>query len=248
MRQYLVLFVVALGFAGAGLLAAGEAAAQGDRNYSPYSARSEPITGVRKVKVDGAIKVFVMSGSNRESSVTLSGPPELLADAVTRVEDGVLTIGFREGADWSWNPGSGMNVVVLLPALEGIETDGPAQVETVNVGVSVPKFAATVNGAGKISVDEVRAESVQLAVGGAGSIRIGGTAGDVAYALGGAGSIDAKRLRAATGAISLGGAGSVFADISGAAQINVGGPGRVEVVGGASCTTSAPRPSQVECR
>jgi len=222
--------------------------AQSERNPSPYIARSEPVSGVSKVKVDGPIKVFVMSGQDRESSVTLSGPPELLADAVTRVEDGVLTIGFREGAEWSWNPGSGVNAVVLLPALEGIETEGPAQVETVNVGPTVPSFSATVNGAGKITADDVKADKVQLAIGGSGSIRIGGTAGDVAYASGGAGSIDAKRLRASSGAISVGGPGSVFADISGTAQINVGGAGTVEVVGGASCAIRAPRPSQVECR
>jgi hypothetical protein len=222
--------------------------AQSERNPSPYIARSEPISGVRKIKVEGAINVLVMSGQVPESSVTFSGPPELLADAVTRIEDGVLTISFREGADWSWNSGSGMNVVVRLPALEGIETNGPAQVETVNLSVAVPTFSATVNGAGKIAANDVRAENVQLAVGGSGSIRISGTAGDVAYATGGAGSIDAKRLRATNGAISLGGPGAVFADISGAADINVGGPGTVEVVGGATCTTRAPRPSQVECR
>lgn len=248
MRYTVRLFAATFTFAAVAVASASGVIAQSERNPSPYNARSEPITGVRKVKVDGAIMVFVMSGSVQESSVTLSGPPELLADAVTRVEDGVLVIGFREGAEWSWNPGSGMNVVVRLPALEGIETDGPAQVEASVLGDTIPSFAAAVNGAGKIDVVNLTAKQVQLAVGGAGSITIGGIAEDATYALGGAGSIDAKRLRATSGAISVGGAGSVFADISGAAQINVGGSGKVEVVGGADCTTRAPRPSQVECR
>lgn len=248
MRIMLRAVTAAVAFA---FFAAGWAAgvqAQGDRNPSPYEARREEFTGVRKIKVVGAIKVFVMSAPVETSAVTLAGPPELLADARTQVEDGVLTIGFREGANWSWNPGSGLQVVVSLPALEGIETDGPAQVEILNAATSVPGFAAVVNGAGKITVSDIKAKNVDVAIGGSGSVQIGGTAEVVALALGGAGSIDAKRLRAASGAISVGGPGSVFADISGAADINVGGPGTVEVVGGATCTTRAPRPSQVECR
>lgn len=247
MRRYVGGAVALCAVAGAVLLGAGQAGAQGDRNPSPYQSRTEAFAQASKLEIDGAFKVFVMSGTS-ERSVVLSGPPELLADVETRVEDGVLTIGFRKGADWSWNPGSGMNVVVNMPVLEGVETHGPAQVEALALQARVPDFAAAVNGAGRITVQKLKADRVQLAVGGSGSVQADGKAGDVAYSVGGAGSIEAKRLRATNGAISVGGPGAVFADISGAANINVGGPGTVEVVGGATCTTRAPRPSQVECR
>lgn len=247
MRGYVGGAVALCAVAGAVLLGSSQVGAQGSRNPSPYQSRTEAFAQASKLEIDGAFKVLVMSGVS-ERSVGLSGPPELLADVETRVENGVLKIGFRKGADWSWNPGSGMNVVVNMPVLEGIETRGPAQVEAIALQARVPDFAAAVNGAGSITVQKLVADRVQLAVGGAGSVRADGKAGDVTYSVGGAGSIDAKRLRAASGAISLGGSGSVFADISGAADINVGGPGTVEVVGGATCTTRAPRPSQVECR
>lgn len=243
-----VLGVVALSSLIASPALTAGAAAQGDRNPSPYPARTEAVADVRKVKVEGPFKVFVMSGNTGESSVTLSGPSELLADASARVEDGVLVIAFREGAEWSWNPGSGMHAIVNLPALEGVEIDGAAQLEAITLEGPTSSFSAAVNGSGRIKVSQLDARSVTLAVGGSGTIAIDGTAGEVSYALGGAGTIDAKRLRAASGTIALGGAGSIYADISGPAQIDAGGSGKVEVVGGASCATRAAPPAQVECR
>lgn len=228
-------------------VAAPNAGAQGDRNPSPYQTRVEEIAKVGKVKVNGPFDVLVLAGG-AENTVTLFGPPELLADASARIEDGVLVIGFREGAQWSWDPGSGMHAVVNLAALESVETDGAAHVETVSTGTAVPSFSAAVNGSGKIKISQLDAQSVRLALGGSGSIDIDGKAGEVAYAIGGPGTIDAKGLRAASGTIAVGGAGTVYADIAGAVQISVGGPGKVEVVGGATCTTRAPRPEQVECR
>lgn len=241
MRRAFLIFAVPLSFAANG------ATAQGDLNPSPYQTRTEQFAEVRKVKVAGPFHVMVLADA-KENAVTLFGPPELLADASARIEDGVLMIGFREGAKWSWNPGSGMHAVVHLAVLESVETDGAARVETVSTGTAVPSFSAIVNGSGKIKVSRLEAQSVSLALGGSGSIDIDGRAQEVAYALGGAGTIDAKGLRAGSGTISVGGAGSVYADIAGAAQISVGGPGKVEVVGGATCTTRALRPEQVECR
>ncbi len=232
---------------GTSLLLPSTSGAQGERNPSPYQTRSQSIEGVRSVKVEGPFQVLVMSGA-AESSVRLSGPPELLADATARMEGGTLTIALREGAQWSWNPGSGMHAVVHLPALESLEVEGAAIVEAIGVSTPVSTFAGSVSGAGRMHLAGLNARTVRLAVGGSGLIDVEGTAADVTYALGGAGTIDAKRLRAQTGVIALGGAGSIFADVSGPAQINVDGSGRVEVVGGAACTTRAPRASQVECR
>jgi hypothetical protein len=67
------------------------------------------------LEVAGPFQVLVIVGQG--SCVELQGPPQLLGDTIATVERGTLTIRFRDDAKWSWNPGSGMNVVVFAPRL-----------------------------------------------------------------------------------------------------------------------------------
>lgn len=241
----------AMGLAGAVLALPAAGGAQGDRNPSPYETRSSDVAAVSKVRIEGPFKVFILAGSD-EDRVDLFGPSELLADASARIVDDVLVIAFREGATWSWNPGSGMHANVRLKALDALEVEGPAMVEALMLPArqqgEPDDFTATLDGAGQVEISGLDASGVMFAVGGSGTIEAAGSADTVAYALGGAGRIEAKRLRARTGTIALGGAGKVYADIAESADVKVGGSGSVEIVGGATCTTRAPRPEQVECR
>ena len=227
--------------AGLVLLAVSPISAQ---NASPYESRELTIEPVEAIAIDGAFKVLVF-GNSENAEVTLSGPPELLADAEAVIEDGELRIRFREGAVWSWNPGSGMQAVVSLPKVSSIGVGGPAHVEV--FGTKTELLRAGIGGAGKIDLAGIEAETVEFGTGGSGSITASGTAGSARYGVGGAGSIDAKRLRVKSAQIGIGGAGNVFADVSDSAEIGVSGSGKVEVVGGAACEFDPDQADHIEC-
>lgn len=212
---------------------------------NPFQTRDVPVTSFNRLEVAGPFKVFVLVGQE-PGKVSLLGPPALLNDTVATVEGQKLTIRFRDGANWSWNPGSGVNVFVSSPALISATVKGAAQVE-----IDGPKgdtFSADTNGSGSIVLRELDARSVLFATGGSGSITAEGTADEGTYALGGSGSIDAKRLRVQTARIAVGGAGSIYADVSRAANVSVGGSGRVDVVGGADCIKGGANAQHIECR
>lgn len=222
-------------------------ASRSEMNPSPYPVLDVPVGQFEELKVSGAIKVFVLTGGE-DQGVRLQGPRALLADAVVAVEDGKLTIRFREGARWSWNPGSGMNVVVRTPRLGSVEVDGPAQVE-----ISRPRgdsFAATTEAAGSIEITGLDVAEVRLATNGSGSISASGSAREARYSVNGAGSIDAMRLKVNDASIEIGGAGSNYANVSGEAQIALKNRrgGRVEVVGGGVCVSRPEDTDRVECR
>ncbi len=220
-------------------------ATAGTLNPSPYETREEAIEPVEEVAINGPFKVLIF-GNSTESTVRLTGPEELLEDAEVVVADGTLTIQFRDNARWSWNPGSGMNVVVHLPALDTVGVTGAAQVDV--IGVKAETFKAGTNGAGSITVSDLEADQVQLGTAGSGSIEAKGTANAAMFGIGGTGSIEAKRLRVKTAQIGVGGPGKVYADVSESAEIGVGGAGRVEVVGGAQCTFNEEQAAKIECR
>ncbi len=229
----------------AGVVLGGCSTARLDPGESPYETRVIPIENAERIDVTGAIKVSARGGSDTPQ-VRLTGPPEMIADAVVEVEGDTLSIRYADGVNWSWNPGSGMNAHVQLPKISSVGNTGPGSID-----VRFPMasdFSAGTGGSGKINVIGLDAETVQLGVGGSGSIEVKGMANRGQFGIGGSGSIEAKRLRLNTAQIGIGGSGSVYADVSGSAEIGIGGSGRVEVVGGAECTFAESQANQIDCR
>ena len=227
------------------VLLTGVPASAQETDANPYDTREESIEDASAIKISGAIKATVITGSE-DASVRFQGPAEMVADAQASVIDGLLTIGYRDDKTYSWNPSAGLNAVISLPSLSSVTTHGAAQVDV--LGARGKAFSATTNGAGRIKVAQLYVEHVNAAIGGSGKIELEGHAEEARYAIGGAGSIEGKRLRVENAQIAIGGAGSVYADVSDQAAISVGGSGKVEVVGGAKCTVSPEGARNVECR
>jgi len=210
-----------------------------------YQHREFLIGAFDRVKVSGPFKVAIIVGGE-PAKVHLVGPPALLADTIAIVEGDTLQIRYREGATWSWNPGSGVNAVVFAPNLRAASADLAASVEI--GGLHGDMFSASTDGSGSIVVRQLDVGQVQMATGGSGGITVEGSARDASYVVGGSGSIDAKRLRVEHASIVLGGSGSIYADVSKTANISVSGAGRVETVGGAICTKQPTNSRQIDCR
>lgn len=230
--------------AGSALALVGSTQAQ-QTQPNPYQSRDVPLGTFDGVEVSGPFKVGVLI-SGEPAKVRLSGPPALLADTIAKVDGETLTIRFRDGAPWSWNPGSGVNVFVSAPRLVSARVHGAAQVEIDQVRGEM--FSAATDGSGTIALRGLDIGRVLLATGGSGGISAEGRARDGRYAVGGSGSIDAKRLRVETASIAIGGAGSIYADVSRTADASVGGSGRVDVVGGATCIKQPAKSPRIECR
>jgi hypothetical protein len=216
-----------------------------EANPSPYQSRDVAVATFDRLKVSGPFKVGAFV-SDEPSRVRLQGPPALLADAIVAVEGDTLTIRFREGATWSWNPGSGVNVVVSTRSLASVNVEGAADVEV--YGVHGETFAVATAGSGGVKATGLDVGRVQLATGGSGGISAEGSAREATYVVGGSGSIDAMRLRVRNASIAIGGSGSSYANVSGTANISSSGSGRVEIVGGATCIKQPFNSHRIECR
>ncbi|CAA9497046.1 MAG: hypothetical protein AVDCRST_MAG31-135 [uncultured Sphingomonas sp.] len=214
-------------------------------NLSPYESRSVSVGRFDQLRVSGPFKVGVLV-NEQSGQIRLQGPAALLADAIVKAEGGILTIRYREGATWSWNPGSGVNVFVSTPALTAAKVEGAAEVEI--GGVSGDHFIAQLDGAGSLGLRLLDVRHIQLATAGSGGITAEGRARNATYVVGGAGPIDAKRLEVENASIAVGGSGSAYADVAKAANVSVNGSGRVEVVGGATCARQPPNSRQIICR
>ncbi|MEL7217137.1 MAG: DUF2807 domain-containing protein, partial [Pseudomonadota bacterium] len=215
------------------------------QNQSPYETREQKVEAVQAISVEGAFKVSVFGGSDT-AEVILFGPAELLADAKAEIEDETLVIKFREGAVWSWNPGSGMHAVVKLPQVHSIAQSGPGHITA--RGIKGETVTLGVGGAGRVEATGIEANTIEIGVGGSGTVAAEGSAGVASFGVGGSGQIEAKRLRVQTADIGVGGSGQIYADVSEKAKVGVNGSGRVEVVGGGQCEFDPAEASKIECR
>jgi len=216
-----------------------------------YQTHEIPVGTFDRIVISGPIKAVTFSGPSGgplivTGLVSVSGPPALISDVIAEVEDGTLTIRFRDDANWSWNHGSGVNIFVHAPSLVSARVEGAGQLKLYRVQGEV--FSAATDGSGTIVLQDIDAGQVMLATGGSGSITAEGTAKEGTYAVGGSGSIDAKRLRVATANVAIGGSGSIYADVSDTANVAVDGSGRVDLVGGANCIKEPSDSKQIECR
>lgn len=216
-----------------------------DAQPDPYHSREVAPGPFDRIEVSGPFMVSVLVGEEARQ-VRFIGPPALLADTIATVEGDTLQNRFREGATWSWNPGSGVNVLVSAPHLVSAGVHGAATLEINQVRGEA--FSAATDGSGSIALRGLDAGRVALATSGAGGITAEGRAREATYATGMAGSIDAKRLRVRTASIAVGGSGSIYADVSTSATVSLAGTGRVDVVGGAKCAIQPGSAPRVECR
>jgi len=225
-------------------LAAARPVAQPDS----YKYRKVATGAFDRLKVSGPFKVAVIV-SPEPAHVEMVGPPALLADTIVTVEGGTLMIRFREGATWSWNPGSGVNAVVFAQSLDAVRLEGAGDIEVNGVhGDAYAGFSAETEGSGSIVIRQLDVGHVDLATSGAGGITTEGSARNATYLVGGPGSIDAKRLRGERATIAVAGAGSAYADVSATANISVTGGGNVDLVGGATCIEQPAHSPHVQCR
>jgi hypothetical protein len=222
-------------------------AATGERDPKHFPVVTIPVDAFDQVDVSGAFKVYVFV-SDGPAEVALVGPRSMTADVIATVDDSILTVRFREGAERSWNPGAGVNVSISTPKLTAVKIDGPTLME-IN-GPTGDSFAATTQAAGFIEITRLNVGIIELVTKGAGSISVGGSAREATYSTGGSGSIDAKRLRVTDAKMAVGGAGSIYADVSGESEITLGQSrgGRVEVVGGGACTSQPSNSYRIDCR
>jgi hypothetical protein len=197
-----------------------------------------------RVRVDGGFDVRITTG--RSPRATLSGDQQALDRVDLRVDGTTLTL--RRRSDDARTARLAMSPVIVTLSAQTLS-------------------AATMLGGGRISIDRVRGDRVDLAVAGTGAIAVAGmdarlanasvvgggamtlagSADRVRLTTNGAGSIDAADLVADDLVVRLDGLGEIRANARHLASVSTTGLGRVAVTGNAKCTVRAPDGGAVTC-
>ncbi len=207
--------------------------------------RGYTVTGFDRIRVDGPFDVTVRTGMAPSARAT--GATAALDRIKVEVQNTTLVIK-PDNTAWGGYPGGSIGKVSVAVTMAGLSS-------------------ATLAGSGRLTVDRVRGETLDLGLGGAGTINIGqlavdrvslmvtgsgnatlaGHADDGRFILRGAGNLAGEGLTVRRADIVSAGAGAITLTATETAKIAAAGTGDVTVLGKPECTVDATGAGNVTC-
>lgn len=161
--------------------------------------------------VSGFDEIVILGSGDVVVSVT--GTESLLIEAednimpllTTEVRSGRLEL----GSESSYSTNRGINYMITVVSLEGIE----------------------INGSGDVIATGIDAESFAVRISGSGDVEAVGASRDLDVGISGSGNYDGAELVAATGKVTISGSGAAVVNVTDDLEASVSGSGDIEYIG-----------------
>jgi putative autotransporter adhesin-like protein len=210
------------------LAAAPASASAAERNYS--------VTSFDRIRVDGPYQVTLKT--NVAPFARASGTQASLDGVSTKVEGRTLIVRTNTSAGWGGYPGEGRGPVTIELGTHDLSTAwvngaGALFIDKVK-GLS---FDLAIQGAGVMRIDSADVDQLRVGLSGSASSRLAGRAARLTATVRGTSSLDAESLAIKDAVIGAEGPAMVRASVSGTAKVDALGLASVALTGGPSCTT-----------
>jgi hypothetical protein len=167
--------------------------------------QTRSVSGFDRIRLDGAFSATVTAGKH-DTRFVMTGDPDVLARVTTKVSDGLLVVGMRDGDNH----------------LRG----------TIKLQIDLPVLRSfKIAGVGNANISGLTGADLELAVPGAASITASGRAGNETLSLDGTGKIDASDVAARDVTASANGVGAIYVQGSGSMVLSVNGVGEIRYKG-----------------
>ena len=171
-------------------------------------AQTHELSGFDRITVAGVYHLDVEVGDS--FSIETSGSAKDMAKTKIYVEDGVLVLGLKDKQGKQRNQNNqGVNAVVTLPALVGVEIAGVVTGEIANMD----------------------AKRFELDFAGVGELELSGECNDLEVAMAGIGQLDAKHLKCGDVNVELAGMGEASVYAVDRVDAAAAGMGQIDVYG-----------------
>lgn len=205
------------------------------------TSRTYAITDFDGVVLEGGDDIDVRVGSG--FSVRAEGAADQLDRLRIAKEGGKLDVGRRGGM--SWGRQDAVKIFVTMPRIAAATIAGAG-----NMSVDRAEgadFAGTISGSGDLDIAALAVDRARLSIAGSGNLKAAGTAGTLGIEIAGSGDVAAPGLVAQRGEVSISGAGNVHARVNGPAKVSILGAGNVDLGPTAKCSVSKMGVGEVTC-
>jgi len=224
-----------------------------DRLAQAGSKESEPVpgsetrsigSGIRKIKLSGAVDVYVRQGEDSKMEV-FSNDVAMLSKVLTTVSGDLLTIDNEPMMVMSSRKGSlmvfkgGFSQVATGNIInsggktycDGLVVETPGT-PGFRVELTLPRVnSLCISGAGSVTYHNVNLDELTMSVSGAGHIDVAGQVNRLEADVSGAGKITACEMSVVHGRLRVSGAGSIKATVTESVMARVSGAGKIKIAG-----------------
>jgi len=207
--------------------------------------RRYSVTSFDRIRIDGPFEVRVQTG--RPPSAQAEGDAAALDALTLTVEGQTLIVRRKQGASGARDPAPLrlLSITLGTPVLRGVNLNAGGR-------LSVDRMVAqridlSINGAGLLGVAAIDADQLNATVTGAGTMTLAGKAGRARYLITGPGSYEATGLIANDLFVTAAGTGDVRVAARYTADIVSSGLGGVTVAGTPACRVRATGGGAVVC-
>lgn len=199
-----------------------------ERNYS--------VTSFNRIRVDGPYQVTVRT--NVAPFARASGSQASLDGVSIRVEGRTLIVRADTSGGWGGYPGEGRGPVTIELGTHDLTTAwvngaGALFIDKVK-GLS---FDLAIQGAGVMRIDSADVDQLKIGLSGTASARLSGRAAKLTATIRGSSSLDGETLAVKDAVIGAEGPAMVRANVTGTAKVDALGLASVALAGGPSCIT-----------
>jgi hypothetical protein len=216
-----------------------------DEDAGPVVSRAYQVGNFTALEAAGPFDVTVRTGAN--PGVQVKGNQKLVEKLVVEVKGDKLLIRPEEHRGWfHWGTTHGKaEIAVTVPQLRAATLAGAG-------GITIDKvtgdsFDGSIAGAGDLKLQSIDVGSLKVDIAGAGSVSGAGKAQNADYGIAGSGDVDATQIVVENLKVGIAGSGNVRAHATRAAKVDIMGSGDVEVTGGAQCSVSKMGGGDVRC-
>lgn len=191
------------------LLLSAQTASAHDDKVKVEIEESHALSGFDEIVVEGVYHLDVKVGE--DFSVATSGSKKDMAKIDVYVEDGKLILGQkdRQREKMRGDNNQGVNAIVTLPSLDGIEVAGIASGD----------------------ITGIAAKTFEIEFAGVGELSLSGTCENLDMEMAGVGELDARDLKCEDVDVELAGMGEANVYASGRINANAAGMGQINVYG-----------------
>ncbi|MEG3181457.1 GIN domain-containing protein [Sphingomonas sp. LT1P40] len=198
------------------------------------------LTGFERIRIDGPFVVRVIPGS---PSAIVTGARAAIDRVSIRNQGGTLVVGADRSTWEGWREQDGVaTITIASPRLRGANINGGGKLDIDSM--SGQRIDLGVNGAGSLTVGTLSADQLVTTLTGTGNVKVsGGSARNARFMNYGAGSIDAGGVSVNDLTVHSQSAGDSRFTARFTAAVSTLGTGTVRIEGNATCRLAGPGPA-----
>ena len=180
-------------------------------------------------------KINILQGDSE--SLNISGPDNLVAEIITTVNNGTLTIKTQDNITVApLSTGNMLTFTIVAKELTSLDISGAVDVQI--DALSTPSMALSMSGAGRVQMNQLATDNLNVNLSGLGGLDISGNASQATIDISGAGGVNAPDLMMQTASINISGLGGATVWVTDQLSGEISGAGSVSYYGSPQISTT----------